>query len=533
MLILLVGTALFAWLTRGEIARSSDQDSAVSVRALLLILPLVVAACVVRLYHSTAGTPGGEAFYFLNRQQMLAAGLTPYRQFEFMYGPLLLYPNLWVVRVLHISALHAYNAVWMAHWVLGTGMIWFVVRSLDLPIPSRNLFFGLLVLVQLVWTDYGGLNYTPLRAYNAAFWIAVFHRIWKRSGDGWLSAVTAIAAVAFAIACSVEQGVGVAFGVMAYVLILAGARKFSWPAAGVALLGTAVCFGIAAAFGLLKGILAFGSGGYSNPLLPSIPICAALLTYVAAACWLYRALRLRRFDSAGVPLTLAGIALLPAALGRCDLVHITAATPAFVVGLASLYGMPALQSWSAAFVLAGLVVVPAAVRRSDQFWNHVPGYARLAELLQHGDSENPGDNQISPVAVTAASLPCDRRYFAPSFMPLPVSPINPSCLDTGYYLAMVNVASPATVQDKVNELRQRPDEPLILENVSLERQFPTQMSDTRMLYRESGSLWAPKRRNPPVTFAPVTDYIRANYVPGPEIADGKLRVWYPSHPRRT
>jgi hypothetical protein len=465
---------------------------------------------------------------------MLAAGLAPYRQFEFIYGPLLLYPNFWASRILHSSQLHAYILIWIADWILGIWMIWFVVRSLDIPLPSRTLFFAFLAMAQLVWADFGGLNYTPTRAYAAAFCIAVCYRVWKRTRNDWLTALAIIGAVALAMACSIEQGVAVAFGMTVYVGLLAATGSgFSWRAVSLALMGHILSFAVAFRLGMLSSVRAFASGGYSYPLLPSFSITVALLTYIGAGCCLYWMLRMRRFDSMVIPLTSAGAALLPTALGRCDILHIAAATPAFVVGAASLYGMPSLRRWWAVLAVLALIVVPTGLRRSSALWSHVPGFARVAKFLPHEDPHERDLNQqyVSASGLTTDSLPCDRTYFAPSFMPVPTMPMNPTCLDTGYYLGIVDVISPAAIQAKVDEMRQRRNEPLLMENIPLEVQFPPQLTGLVSLYRESGSFWVPRRRNVPLTFAPIVDYIRSQYVPGPEVAGGKLRIWYPADPQ--
>jgi hypothetical protein len=195
--------------------------------------------------------------------------------------------------------------------------------------------------------------------------------------------------------------------------------------------------------------------------------------------------------------------------------------------------MPSLRRWWTALAVLALIVVPTALRRSDAFWDHVPGFARAAKFLPKWDPHDKDQNQgyVSGARLTADSLPCDRTYFAPSFMPVPTMPINPACLDTGYYLGVVDVVSPEAIQAKADELRRRPTEPLLLENIPLEAQFPPQLTGLAWLYRESGSFWVPRRRNVPLTFAPIMDYIRTHYVPGPEVAGGKLRIWYPADPQ--
>lgn len=533
--ILILGMALFALFTRGEMSRPGEEESRLSSRLLLAGISLAILTCLIRLHVVPDGSPGGETYYFLNRQQMLGAGLAPYRQFEFPYGPMLLYPESWIQKAFHVSALHGYAAAWFISWVIGVSMIWEVVRCIDFPVPSRNLLFAFLVLAELVWTDLGGLNYTPFRSYAAAFCVVVTHTVWRRSSSAWMMSVGSVVATVIALTCSVEQAVGVAFGLSGYMLLLALSSKwkFPWLALSFSVAGMIGCFAVASRLGMLISLQSFSSGGYSYPLLPSPSICVALFAYVAAGCVFYRSLRLRRLESVAVPLTLAGCALLPVALGRCDILHITAAIPAFVVGTAGLYAMPSFKNRWLGIALLGLVLIPFTVRRGEHFWEHVPFasfYAAALAASHHPGAGMQDTNQfyVSPGAVTAASLPCDRTYFSPSFMPLATEPMRPACLDTGYYQGLVQITTPSLIQKKISELRSRPADPLLMENAPLEAQFPLELFTMRSLHKESGSFWVPRTRNVPLSYAPISNYIRNHYVAGPLLADGRLRIWYPS-----
>ena len=543
--LLLLGSALFAVFTRGSIAAVDSRDSRLSWRVLLLALLVTLADCL-HYCKLSSHLPGGEAEYFLNRLQMLASGLVPYRQFEFVYGPLLLYPILWTERLLHLSAAQAYVVTWHLFWLLGVTMVWFVIRGIYFPIPSRPLVFAFLVLAQLAGAGYGGLSYTPFRAYFAASCIVITCRMWTRFKQPWILAVCSIASIGLTICCSMDQAVAVVIGIFALVLLLTvSPERELRPTIFVSIaLGTVACFAWANRIGLLEPLRSFGGGGYSYPLLPSPAILLTLFAYMVSGCLLYRVVSARfspasarsidLFDSPSpksvvVPLTMAGCAMLPAALGRCDVLHITAATPAFVLGVVTIATMPALRRWWFPLGLVCLVLLPVRVHRVVEHFRH-PTHAELdPSLIAQGYTTPLSDNQwyVSLPRLAASDLPCDRQYFSPSFMPVPTERFRPSCLDTGYYVGFTDVITPSTIEYKVAELRKRPSTPLLMENIPLEAQLPRQLATTDTLYEESESFWVPPIRHAPLTYAPIIDYIRKHYVPGPEQANGRLRIWYP------
>ena len=445
---------------------------------------------------------------------------------------------------MHVSATKAFVATWIVQWIVGVIMIWIVVRHIDFAFRSRWVLFVLLLFAQLIWTDLGGLNYTPFRAYMAPFLVTVASLVWKRYKSPSILVFCSIAAVAVSTLCSMEQGIGVSVGMCVYVSLLATwtPSRFPWRAVGVFTVGGAGCFWIALRLGLMRSFLDFASGGYTHPLLPSPSICIALFSYVAAGCLLYRTLQCREVDSTVIPLVSAGCAMLPVALGRSDLLHITAATPAFVVGAASICSMPSIRRVWLTLAFLGIVLVPFLLRRSPDFWSRcldriaaVPrderrDQGKLLESTEHKTVA--GGLFVSGTPLTSASLPCDRTYFSPSYKPLPTTPFRLGCLDTGYFLGTADVTTVRAIDEKIEELRQHASEPLLLENTSLEEQFPVQLGDLEGLRGETGTLWVPPQRHRPLTYVGIINFIRAHYVPGAIAGNGALRVWDPVPPPR-
>lgn len=88
LLLFVGGITVFAVLCGGQLGRSSAIDQKLPITSLALASTLILFLCLGRLAHHSIG---GEAKYNVNRLQMLATGLKPYRDFEYAYGPLHLY----------------------------------------------------------------------------------------------------------------------------------------------------------------------------------------------------------------------------------------------------------------------------------------------------------------------------------------------------------------------------------------------------------------------------------------------------------
>jgi len=536
VLLLVLGTALFAWVTRGEMAEMDAADSTLSPATLYIWLGIVLAACLIRWQLPAGRAPGHDAVYFFNRLQMLAAGRAPFQQFEFVYGPLLLYPSYWIMRLLHTSAKSGYYAWWTIQWLIGTFMIWALVRAMDFPIRRRNVLFGFLFLAQINAIMMEGMNSGPFRSYCAAFVVYAAHWAWKRFGGAWALPIAGLMALCVAIACSVDQAIGVAAGLAAYLLLLSVCRwpGSSWKGFFLFIAGCVVCFGLAARGSLLVSLSPFASGGFSFPILPSPSILLVLFIYVVAGCLLVRCIYQKRLDSVVIPLTLAGCAMLPSALGRCDMWHIVTARPAFVVGVAGIFAMSSIRRWWLPCAFLGICIIPAMpvisghlgfIQRIAKVSSRKSTPASAPVQLAAIDSSN---GIVSHVALTIDDIPCDRTYFTPvQILPFEAR-MRPECLDTGYYLDMWDVLTPDAIERKVDEMRQRPSEPLLLRTQSLEQQLPIQEDNIRILYLLELSFFVPPARHAPLSFDPVISYIRLHYVPGPIVSQGRLRVWYPA-----
>jgi hypothetical protein len=285
----------------------------------------VTAAFYALLTWTVAGysRPYGEARYFLDRTTQIALyGRMPYRDFSFSYGPLLLYPQvgLWKLLAPFGATLDGcYFAVLMIQACIGIALLFFI---LDQAFSQRRLKISLFLLMG-GWSlnPTMGMNYTYFRFLIPIATFLYLGRIPSRWKRNLLIAVAAVVStsispeqgVAFSIGASVFCGVA-AWNARDWRLALDGA--FAWLALPILL----------AIFGksYLLNFWAFSGGHYNFVLVPAPHIILYLIAFVfIVPLGLARDFRTRDPGLATkMALWAAGSALIAAAFGRCDPGHV-------------------------------------------------------------------------------------------------------------------------------------------------------------------------------------------------------------------
>ena len=521
VLLFLGGTLLFSVLTAGEMARSELADSTLSLRSLFMAEAFVLVVCLLLLW---AGGLGGEAQYVVHREQMLAAGRHLYTQTDYLYGPVLIMPGIWLARIFHISMVSGYLASHVALWLAGVWMIWFVIRSLSLTFRYRAGLFAAIIALESTGIIAQGTHYTPVRRFTASVAACLLFAVSARTRNEWKIATAGIVGTVVCLLVSPEQAIGFTAGALAW-LVLCRVRSrpgFSLPATAFFAAGAAVAFGIAAWSGMFREMLTFAAGGFAFPLVPTVETLLILFVYAAgvAACW--RAIVRRQETSENtVLLCLAGMAMIPAAMGRCDLGHLWSAIPLTLVGSASLLTMSALRRW---FVAVALIVLVLPLGYTYLLW---PVAHAVKQRYLHGSSPAASLPEIS-----FATLPCDRSYYAPELLLKPDAPYRLGCVDLGYKRGLSDIYTAGEIADQITEIAERREQPLLLSNHPFNEIFKPHEYDTYEVLQQGRlegkwPFFIPRDRNPPLSFQPIGDYILAHYTPGPTILDGQVRIWYP------
>jgi hypothetical protein len=517
LVIFVVGSVLFGLLCRNRFAENVSADEPLGLTSLIVALVIASAACFFRLFPLTKHHVGTEASYALNRVQMLVQGLRPYRDFEFAYGPAHLYiPDL-IARVNHRSIIFGYYAWWILQWILGTTMLWTAIRLLELPLSRRRGVFWALFSIQFSAIIAEGTAYTPTRTIGSAFFVVLVAWLLNPSRKSLLVPVTAILCVGVALAISPEQGIAVFAGLLVWFILLntTGADPLPVSITILFFMGAVMLLLSCWRLGEFATLLVFSKGAYSFPLLPSPTNIAILACYIAAACAAVCTLVAKRFDSVAVPLFFTGFALLPVAMGRCDVGHLLMATPALLLGIAAIEARPPLRIWWSPLAIL-LVGIPAVV----PFFLWLTGYLHEESTAAYWRNGS--------VPAILGRHPCTVIYRTVNIAPKASETAAQDCLDTGRYDRTNNAFTPQTVDIMIDHLDQQPLHPILLADLPLSEQLEPADARLNTVRIFEVSPWLPRPKNPPFTYEKLQRYIEQNYTPSrTPVAD--FRIWYPKH----
>lgn len=332
-------TCLLCWRFRFFIpaaAEAGENEKRLPLRWLWIGMGVVtLSAAVLGIQMIRLGMYYADAGYFLTQ---LRSGLVfhkaLYRDVEFAYGPLMyLWPAAFirVLGMVHVSAMIAYVVSLCVMEMVGTAMLFYTVSAMPMRRPMKIAAFLLLCVVTLDPQE--GLNYTAFR-----FVCSIFTLVWLSRQKTALQAnlLAGIGAV-MTFAISPEMGVAFAAGAGVYGLFRAWKTTPSWRA-GLSWLLVPVSAALGSgAFAFVVGpdyfrtLKDFSNGGYNMLLEPAPHIYLLLICVVWLAPVVVAAAVADPENNPGstarngllIGTYIAGLGLLPAALGRCDPLHVS------------------------------------------------------------------------------------------------------------------------------------------------------------------------------------------------------------------
>src|SRR5204863_2064070 len=130
------------------------------------------------------------------------SGWRAYRDFEFTYGPLLIYLPAWASQVLQplgISAAGAYSLTWIVAYASGVPLLAWCVNRLALTRVQRNVTF-VAIGVAASFNESVGMNGLLLRFLMPAVALLALHAAASRATDRWRVPVLAAATCACGLA---------------------------------------------------------------------------------------------------------------------------------------------------------------------------------------------------------------------------------------------------------------------------------------------------------------------------------------------
>ncbi len=296
------------------------------------IAAAVTVAALLGVLMTRADYYYADAGYFLTQ---LRSGMIFHRhlysEVEFAYGPFLYIWPATFVKVLGAFGV-SMNAAYVLSLILleaiGTALLFLTVTAMPLARRMKIAAFGFFVIVTLDPQE--GLNYTAFRFILPALGVVLLSR--QRSCSR--AALFAAAAAAFHFAVSPELGVAFTAAAVVFGLYRAFLSGRHWMLVAAGGMAGAAAFLLLAGPAYLHTLREFAKGGY-NMMLEPVPhiylllLCAGGLAPIVVADSVRREVALARdplssLDAAGMLLGMyiAGLALLPAALGRCDPLHV-------------------------------------------------------------------------------------------------------------------------------------------------------------------------------------------------------------------
>ena len=312
------------WFRVGDPWKSERQD-----RIVLLIACVIMAGVVLWLDGVLVIPYWGEADYFLCRIDLVAMGYRPYVDFQYNYGPLLLYVPL-AIDMLSQGSLGietAYSVTVVGLTLLGFCATFFFLNALTIPAKYRPLVLGMALAVWLPLTM--GLNYVPLRFTYVPFALAAFDWCVRRCGDAAKNAsfvgLAAAGLATGAFLLSPEMGVSCCCGILASSTTMAIAGRTTSAIGSAAGVIAAVVVTHVFSDGYFEGLRAFAGGANNFPVIPNLHNVLLVVSALFVLGNLGIAVTNNRHDPrAPLAASVAASAavLLAPALGRCDPGHV-------------------------------------------------------------------------------------------------------------------------------------------------------------------------------------------------------------------
>ncbi len=431
----------------------------IPLRFLGLSLAVEFAACAGM--YMCAGRFGafGEPEQQVNRIWLLSQGKKPYIDFEWPWGPSLLYVPKWLSELLHLNIPQGYFLFWVITSLIGIVLLFATLNLIDFPGRHKTAIFLLFSTYALFSVLNMGSNYTLVRYICPLFCILIVNRVNQRSPQLRTKIHAAILAVAFtATLLLISPEVTIAHAFACIVLLYPGrptlahrSQIFAYLAALTAL---AVLFSFALKVHILDSIKLDGQGANSFPIAFSPAILFFFTVVFICACYLVRRASDEGIQDNTIALIAFSIPMTAAALGRCDPGHVLLNGIGFFIAV-FFYASTSPRMWKLyrnGFVACFLVITPfwgvfASLRSFTKYAR--PAFPGNSDILSlYPDGEHPARDQI--LLAPFGYVPDAKGfYFSPR-------------IDYGFYDGLFDANTPEATRRKISELAQRPQARLLL-----------------------------------------------------------------------
>jgi hypothetical protein len=265
-----------------------------------------------------------ESGYFIPRIYDISLGKAIYRDFDFAYGPLLLYIPYFIYKLfsfLRISISDGYIIALMINQILGLYFLYYVLVFFNLNIKKKNRIFIIIAIISFPTSI--GLNYTLFRFISPFFCLAFLQQIEKNTKINpfiyiFLSAVLSI----IILLISPELGLSFYFTFFVYIFIMALLTKRKYYFLQIGVLLSSLVFLAYLWPNMFKQITGFLSGGLNWPFVPSMFLLLFFLAVFVVSVGIGIQFRHIKTYLFSLSFVLLAFSLIPGALGRCDPGHV-------------------------------------------------------------------------------------------------------------------------------------------------------------------------------------------------------------------
>ena len=527
-------------------------------RSTLYKAAVVTLIVSLPLYWLVSRTDGfAESTYTVDRVKLLLAGHVPYRDFEFAYGPLLLYVPASLATLFSITAQKACAIVWVLFNLLGLCELYLLLRWISFPSSRQRVVMLLLFACSLRALLCTGTHYSFVRFATAGLFAVGMQRMLSRalSEDSHALLILAVLPCSLVtLAISPETGLAFAFGMTLWLIRFGRLHQVKNLIAFVgSLITIAAAIVTAAHHGLFRSLNSFRSGGYNFPIVPAPHILLLFVAVAVTASYCGWCLRERR-DEPLAALFCVSLGMLPAALGRCDPMHVWFDGIGFFIGAILLCSSRKgiARAFAPTFVLI-LVIVPflidlpsfligtsdiatallvspegraahpnlsrwtmSAIYRRHSGQDLERHLHRLEEIRAASDGITPVTLELPPGTIVQAPFALYAGH---------TGPYHAAWIDQGYFLGILNVLNPDDVQQKIAELSQHAERPVAVPDSGLHCTFAEPAFRTELELRFA----YPYHRaavNKQDVLQPLCDYIEAHYQEQRPVSVG-YKIWWP------
>ena len=431
-------------------------------RAWLLGALIVVAFGCCGMYLKAVHNGGhNESDYQIERVWLLSQGKVPYADFEFAYGPLLLYGPMFLNRLFSLDVAEAYYAFWAGSWLLGTFFLFHVIDRSNYPTSAKPSIFLTLFFAGAIGIMSMGTNYSLFRFAFPLFLIAKFQNLTRPLSSAVISAALAAGSTLILLLISPETAIAFSFAaVFLFSIFLlrsrnAGADRARWTSICLLLGALTVEFWIAHKLHMLDTLISDGSGADSFPIFIAPVILLYIGTAFVCSCVLYRRIAEGELTDSNIGFISFSIPMIPAVLGRCDPAHI------FWNGLGMfLASMFYISNYAIAWkryrlwFLLLLVVIP---------WVTLMPLSWVARKSPATARELQRSEATDPLLLDKLYPSWHGGFFAPfGFVPSGRWTVLSPRIDYGHFDAFVNHNSVESIQETIHEIDGDPQRALIL-----------------------------------------------------------------------